>query len=71
MQRWDSYVAIGDSTTEGLEDLHDDGGYRGFADRLAEHIASAQGSLLYANLAVRGRKAAEVRQEQLPVALEM
>ena len=34
------YVAIGDSTTEGLEDPYPDGsGYRGWADRLAERMA--------------------------------
>ena len=72
VQQWNRFVALGDSTTEGLEDLAQDGGYRGFADRLAEHVAEAQDTpLMYANLAVRGRKAAEVRYEQLPVALEM
>jgi hypothetical protein len=36
------YVAIGDSTTEGLDDPDGAGGYRGWADRLAEMIANAQ-----------------------------
>ena len=46
------YVAIGDSTTEGLEDPYPDGsGYRGWADRLAERMAQASPGLLYANLA--------------------
>jgi hypothetical protein len=34
-------VAIGDSTTEGLDDPDGAGGYRGWADRLAEIIANA------------------------------
>ena len=42
------------------------------ANRFAEHVAAAQRSpLLYANLAVRGRKTREVRDEQLAPALAM
>ena len=40
------YVAIGDSTTEGLEDPDPEGGYRGWADRLAQHIADGQDEVL-------------------------
>jgi lysophospholipase L1-like esterase len=64
-------VAIGDSTTEGLDDPDGRGGYRGWADRLAERVAAAQGGVLYANLAVRGLRAAEVRERQLGRALAM
>jgi lysophospholipase L1-like esterase len=65
------YVAIGDSSTEGLEDPDGAGGYRGWANRLAERIAALQGGLLYANLAVRGKRAREIREEQLAPALAM
>lgn len=66
------YVAIGDSSTEGLEDPGLDGRHRGWADRLALHVAQAQGApLLYANLAVRGRKTRHILDEQLAPALEM
>ena len=66
------YVAIGDSSTEGLEDPDGAGGYRGWADRLAEHIAGAQDEPLeYANLAVRGLRVDEVRRTQLEPALEL
>ncbi len=66
------YVAIGDSSTEGLDDPDGRGGYRGWANRLAAHIAAAQpGGLLYANLAVRGRMTKEIRREQLVPALAM
>jgi lysophospholipase L1-like esterase len=64
-------VAIGDSTVEGLEDPRPDGTYRGWADHLAGHLAGLHPGLTYANLAVRGRLAREVRQEQLPKALGM
>ncbi|MDA0567635.1 SGNH/GDSL hydrolase family protein [Streptomonospora sp. S1-112] len=64
-----SYVAIGDSLTEGLDDPAPDGGYRGFADRLADHLgaaASGAGSgFRYANLAVRGRRVRHIFGEQL------
>ena len=66
------YVAIGDSSTEGIDDRDDHGRYRGWADRLAAHIAAAQSEpLLYANLAVRGRKTREVLDGQLGPALVM
>lgn len=68
---WAKYVAIGDSSTEGLDDPDGIGGYRGWADRLAERLAEAQGDVLYANLAVRGRLAGQVRAQQLPAATGM
>ncbi len=65
------FVALGDSTTEGLEDPYPDGGYRGWADRLAERLSGVNGGLLYANLAVRGRKVPQIRAEQLEPALSL
>src|SRR4051812_4789435 len=66
------YVAIGDSSTEGLDDPDGNGGYRGWANRLAARIAAAQSSpLLYANLAIRGRSTRAIRDEQLEPALAM
>jgi lysophospholipase L1-like esterase len=66
------YVALGDSSTEGLEDPGSDGRHRGWADRLALHVARSQGApLLYANLAVRGRKTRHLVDEQLEPALAM
>jgi lysophospholipase L1-like esterase len=62
---------LGDSTAEGLDDPDGRGGYRGWADRLAERLARGQDGLLYANLAVRGRTARAVREEQLGPALSM
>lgn len=69
--RFERYVVIGDSTAEGLDDPDGRGGYRGWADRLAERIATLQGGLLYANLAVRGKVARQIREEQLAPALAM
>lgn len=70
-RRFERYVAIGDSTSEGLDDPDGHGGYRGWANRLAERLAGEQGGILYANLAVRGRTTRQIREEQLPVALAM
>ena len=69
--RFERYVAIGDSSTEGLDDPDGAGGYRGWANRLAEQIAAAQGSLLYANLGVRGRRTRQILEQQLEAALAM
>ncbi|MFF1614566.1 SGNH/GDSL hydrolase family protein [Amycolatopsis sp. NPDC058278] len=65
------YVALGDSHTEGLGDGDDTVGLRGWADRLAEHLAAVDPGLWYANLAVRGRVAGQVRAEQLGPALAL
>jgi lysophospholipase L1-like esterase len=66
------YVAIGDSSTEGLEDPDGQGGYRGWADRLAEHIADAQQTPLeYGNLAIRGLRLHEIRTTQFDAALAL
>lgn len=69
--RYERYVALGDSQTEGMGDGDDLVGLRGFADRLAEHLAVSGPGLRYANLAVRGRLATQVRAEQLEPALAL
>jgi lysophospholipase L1-like esterase len=68
---YSSYVALGDSFTEGLDDPDPAGGYRGWADRLAEHIAASADGLQYANLAVRGKLLGQVVAEQVPRAIEL
>ncbi|GAA4592426.1 SGNH/GDSL hydrolase family protein [Planotetraspora phitsanulokensis] len=69
--RYLRYVALGDSQTEGLGDGDEVAGLRGWADRLAEHLVRHSPGLHYANLAVRGRLAREVRTEQLSPALAL
>ncbi|MFP5282522.1 MAG: SGNH/GDSL hydrolase family protein [Actinomycetes bacterium] len=70
MESFRRFVAIGDSSTEGLEDSDGQGGYRGWADRLAQHLADAQEEPLeYANLAVRGLRLSEIRNTQFDDAL--
>ncbi|TCO58051.1 SGNH/GDSL hydrolase family protein [Actinocrispum wychmicini] len=66
---WGSWVAVGDSFTEGLSDPGLDGGFRGWADRLAELMAVGEPRFRYANLAVRGKMMDEIIAEQVPAAI--
>jgi lysophospholipase L1-like esterase len=71
--RWRSFVALGDSFTEGLsDDLDVTDRHIGWADRTARGMASSQSiAISYANLAVRGRLIAHVASEQVPQAIAM
>src|SRR3954449_8561644 len=71
MRELRSFVAVGDSFTEGLDDLWDDGSPRGWADRLAERLAPGRPDFPYANLAVRGKLLDQVVEEQIPVVERM
>ncbi|TCP57512.1 lysophospholipase L1-like esterase [Tamaricihabitans halophyticus] len=70
-QRFSRYVALGDSQTEGLNDGDDSIGYRGWADRLAEQLSQHNPDFQYANLAVRGKLAGQIRQGQLDRAVAL
>ncbi len=71
MPAFERYVAIGDSTTEGLGDPVGSDGFRGWADRLAERLARTNPTVQYANLAVRGRLAGQVHSQQLQPAIAL
>jgi hypothetical protein len=66
-----SFVAIGDSFTEGLNDASPGGAFRGWADRLAGLLAVEYPGLRYANLAVRGKLLRQIVAEQVPTAAAM
>lgn len=67
-----SYVAIGDSFTEGVGDELGDGRVRGWADFVALGLAQANPlPVRYANLAIRGRKLAPLLAEQLRPAIDL
>lgn len=70
---WRRYVAMGDSFTEGIGDPSPDspGGYRGWADRLAEELSRGREDFAYANLAIRGRLLQQIIDEQLEPALAL
>ncbi len=67
------YVAIGDSFTEGVGDPDParPNGLRGWADRVAEVLATETDDFGYANLAIRGRKLRPIIAEQLDPALAL
>ncbi len=66
-----SFVALGDSFTEGVGDPYPDGSWQGWADRFARRLAAESPSLRYANLAIRGKLVRQVVSEQLPAALDL
>ncbi|MDY0813547.1 SGNH/GDSL hydrolase family protein [Kitasatospora purpeofusca] len=69
-----SYVAVGDSFTEGMcDDLRPDGHYRGWADRLAARLAAEHPAdgFRYANLAVRGKLIGQIHDEQVERAADL
>ncbi|SNY63130.1 SGNH/GDSL hydrolase family protein [Paractinoplanes atraurantiacus] len=69
---WKSFVAMGDSFTEGLNDAYPDGSFRGWADLVAARMAVDAGpDFGYANLAVRGKLLGQIVDEQLEPALAM
>ena len=67
------YVALGDSFTEGVGDPDParPNGLRGWADRVAEVLATQSDGFGYANLAIRGRKLRPILAEQLAPALAL
>ncbi len=69
--RFHRYVALGDSQTEGMNDVDAHGGIRGWADRFAMMLAEHNPDLLYANLAIRGRRTPRIRADQLAPAIAL
>ncbi|WP_294181975.1 SGNH/GDSL hydrolase family protein [uncultured Schumannella sp.] len=67
-----SFVAIGDSFTEGVGDELPDGRVRGWADLVALGLAHAtEKPVGYANLAIRGRLLEPIVTEQLDAAIAL
>lgn len=68
-----SYVAVGDSFTEGVGDPGPDGAFVGWADRFAVLLADRrpEGSFTYTNLAVRGKLLDQIVEDQLRDAKEL
>jgi len=70
---WTRYVAVGDSFTEGIGDPEptSPGGYRGWADRVAEVLSAESKDFAYANLAVRGKLIQQIADAQVEPALAL
>ncbi|MDQ1034879.1 lysophospholipase L1-like esterase [Streptomyces sp. V3I8] len=68
-----SYVAVGDSFTEGVGDPGPDGSFVGWADRFAVLLADRrpEGDFGYTNLAVRGKLLDQIVEHQLKRAREL
>src|ERR1700745_237959 len=66
-----SFVALGDSFTEGMNDLVAGGAVRGWADRLAEVLGKRDPGFRYANLAVRGKLLRQIVSDQAPAAVSL
>ncbi|MGO1507252.1 MAG: SGNH/GDSL hydrolase family protein [Microbacteriaceae bacterium] len=70
---WHRFVTVGDSFTEGIGDPDPEapGGHRGWADRVAEVLASQVDEFAYANLAVRGKLIAQIVSDQIEPAVAL
>jgi lysophospholipase L1-like esterase len=66
-----TFVALGDSFTEGVGDPYPNGTWRGWADRFASHLDASSPGLRYANLAIRGKVLSQVADEQVPTAIAL
>jgi lysophospholipase L1-like esterase len=66
-----SFVALGDSFSEGVGDTYPDGTCQGWADRFARRLAAVSPGLRYANLAIRGKLLRQVISDQVPVAVDL
>src|ERR1044072_5292851 len=62
----DTFVAIGDSFTEGLEDQAPGGGLRGWADMVAAALAGQRPRLRHAHLAIPAKPRARRPAPPLP-----
>lgn len=67
------FVALGDSFTEGMGDPNpgSPGGYRGWADLVAEELGAGSSEFAYANLAVRGLLVRQIVSRQVGLAVDL
>jgi lysophospholipase L1-like esterase len=63
--KYQRFIALGDSFTEGMCDEKRYGQYRGWADRVADVMAANQPGFQYANLSIRGKLLRQVIDEQI------
>lgn len=70
---WHRFVTLGDSFTEGFGDPKPSspGGYREWADRVAEELSRGSVGFSYANLAIHGLTVQQVIEQQLGKAIEL
>ena len=68
--KYDRFIALDDSVTEGMKDELIDGQYRGWADRVADGLARNNPEFTYLNLAIRGKLLKQVVEYQIPQAVK-
>ncbi|CAN2171101.1 TesA Lysophospholipase L1 and related esterases [Candidatus Nanopelagicaceae bacterium] len=68
--KFNRLIVCGDSFSEGMTDEVVDGNYRGWADRVADELATHVDGFTYANLAIRGKLVGQVVDQQVPEALK-
>jgi lysophospholipase L1-like esterase len=73
MTGFTTYVALGDSFTEGIGDPnpHSANGLRGWADLVAAQLSQGNPNFRYANLGVRGRTMSDVIDHQVETAIQL
>jgi lysophospholipase L1-like esterase len=69
--KYSNFIVLGDSFSEGMTDEVINGNYRGWADRVADVMATQVDNFRYANLAVRGKLINQVVADQVPAALKL
>lgn len=67
--KFNRFIVLGDSFSEGMSDEIVNGKYRGWADRTADVMAGEIEGFTYLNFAVRGKLIPQVMAEQLPAAI--
>jgi lysophospholipase L1-like esterase len=68
--KYNRIIVCGDSFSEGMTDEVVDGNYRGWADRVADAMATHSENFTYANMAIRGKLVGQVVDDQVPEALK-
>jgi lysophospholipase L1-like esterase len=66
--KYNRFIVLGDSFSEGMCDEKVNGEYRGWADRVADVMAEGNPDFTYANLAIRGKLLQQVIDDQIPAA---
>ena len=67
--KFQRFIALGDSFTEGMTDEIVAGNFRGWADRVADVLTTQTTDFTYVNLAIRGKLVKQVAEAQVPQAL--
>ena len=66
-----NFIVLGDSFSEGMTDVQVNGNFKGWADRVADVMATQVDGFRYANLAIRGKLIHQVVTDQVPAALKL